>query len=96
MHAVNAAHNTKRPTENIQGMAWLSAIPFDGAWSKWKTRHPAPDGQPEDLGPAAERVASMCSDAHDLMHSIAKDRGCSDNPRAAAFDLATRTKEPQP
>jgi len=73
-----------------------SFVTCDDAWREWNAKHPEPNGEPEDLGPAAERVANMCSDAHSLMHGIAKDRGCGDNPRAAAANLINHTKETHP
>lgn len=93
MRAVNAAHNATRPTVNMGDMVALMFTAWDDAWREWSAKHPESDDQPEDLAPAADRVAAMCSDAHDLMHALARAQKCGDNPRAAAANLLAFLKD---
>lgn len=56
----------------------------------WRNHPPHEDPIPEDLAPAAQRVARLCSDAHDLMHYIASAHNISDNPAVAAEQAMDR------
>lgn len=56
----------------------------------WRTHPPHEDLIPEDLAPMAQRVARLCSAAHDLMHTLATTYGVSDNPAAAAEQAMDR------
>ena len=56
----------------------------------WRNHHPYEDDIPEDLAPMTQRVARLCSDAHDLMRYIATTYGVSDNPARAAEQAMDR------
>ena len=56
----------------------------------WRNHPPYEDDIPEDLAPMTQRVARLCSAAHDLMHYIATTYGVSDNPATAAEQAMDR------
>lgn len=56
------------------------------ALHRWTLRYTG-DRPPEELAQIVDRVRDMCSDAHDLMHSVAQAYRCSDNPRNAVHGL---------
>ena len=65
----------------------------------WRNHPPYEDATPEDLAPMAQRVARLCSDAHDLMHTLAVTYRLSDNPARAAeqaMDRADSKEEANP
>lgn len=73
----------------------MTGRPAQGFPHLWRNHSPHEDSPhedpiPEDLAPAAQRVARLCSAAHDLMHTIATTYGVSDNPAVAAEQAMDR------
>lgn len=68
----------------------MTGSPAQGFPHLWRNHPPHEDPIPEDLAPAAQRVARLCSAAHDLMHALATAYGISDNPATAAEQAMDR------
>lgn len=68
----------------------MTGSPAQGFPHLWNNHPPHEDPIPEDLAPAAQRVARLCSAAHDLMHAVATTYGISDNPAVAAEQAMDR------